>query len=268
VGTLSRFYHWWTCNVRPRLSRKNSKLHESDLNIELAIRAGVVDRAKVETYSVLSTQINVTPSTIVNTGPNFLKNTTELFELSDSLDYGFKIQPFLPKDLQFLDQDRRVKIILHPGSRNSARNWPVTHFSGLHSLLNDDRFLVFITGTEEEGINIRSNFDFSRKNIFDLTGKLSLAELMGFILKCDVLVANSTGPLQIAAALGIHAVGIYPPVRPMHPGRWAPRGKKVTVLSKMGLSNCKLCQNISNCQCMSAVNPHEVFKAINKNIKT
>jgi hypothetical protein len=35
IGTYSRGYHWWTCNRLVRLHRKNSSLHEIELNLAL-----------------------------------------------------------------------------------------------------------------------------------------------------------------------------------------------------------------------------------------
>ena len=35
VGTTNRLYHWMTCNRLISLSRKNSPLHESQLNLQL-----------------------------------------------------------------------------------------------------------------------------------------------------------------------------------------------------------------------------------------
>src|SRR5580658_791432 len=35
IGTTNRIYHWFTCNRLIRLSRRNSVLHEAQLNLKL-----------------------------------------------------------------------------------------------------------------------------------------------------------------------------------------------------------------------------------------
>jgi heptosyltransferase-3 len=60
--------------------------------------------------------------------------------------------------------------------------------------------------------------------VINLTGKLSLQQFIAFINHCDVLIAASTGPLHIASALGKKAIGLFAPMRPIHPGRWKPIG--------------------------------------------
>jgi len=48
----------------------------------------------------------------------------------------------------------------------------------------------------------------------DLSGKLSLGELIAIIDNLDILIANDGGPLHIAAALGKKTVSFFGPVDP------------------------------------------------------
>jgi ADP-heptose:LPS heptosyltransferase len=63
-------------------------------------------------------------------------------------------------------------------------------------------------------------------HIQNAIGQFDLAQYISFIHACDALIAASTGPLHIAAALEKHAIGLYPPERPINPERWGPIGKK------------------------------------------
>ena len=99
-----------------------------------------------------------------------------------------------------------------------------------------------------------------RNRIIDMTGRLSLTELLVFINSCDGLVAASTGPLHIAAALGKRAIGIYAPIRPIFPQRWAPLGEHATylVLDK----KCDACRKSGDCECIRAIRPEEVAEKL------
>ena len=94
------------------------------------------------------------------------------------------------------------------------------------------------------------------KNIIDLTGKLSLQQYIAFINATNGLVAASTGPLHIAAALNKKAIGLFVPKRPMHPGRWMPIGKNATyvVFDK----DCVDCKNGKDCNCIIKINPKQI----------
>jgi ADP-heptose:LPS heptosyltransferase len=222
IGTTNRLYHWLYCNIRVALSRKNSPWHEAQLNLRLLKPLGARDGYTLEEISGF---------------------------------YGLTRLVDLPPAVAALLSPDRFNLILHPKSRGSAREWGLDNFRQLITLLPRDRFNIFLTGTAAEGKELeplRQAFPF----LTDLTGRLSLGELMSFIARADGLVAASTGPLHLAAALGIHAIGIYPPIRPMHPGRWAPVGPKAKFFVK-GI-DCEACRKSGDCSCIREVRVHEV----------
>ena len=90
----------------------------------------------------------------------------------------------------------------------------------------------------------------------DMTGRLTLSELMALIGKCDGIVAASTGPLHIAAAMGKHAIGLYAPMNPICPKRWAPLGLHADylVLDK----DCSDCRHSMDCKCIRSITPEDV----------
>ncbi len=219
IGTTNRLYHWLYCNIRVPLSRKNSPWHEAQLNLRLLKPLGARDSYTLEEISGL---------------------------------YGLTRLADLPPAVAMLLSPDRFNLILHPKSRGSAREWGLDNFRRLITLLPRERFNIFLTGTAAEGKllePLRQEFPF----LTDLTGRLSLGELMSLIARADGLVAASTGPLHLAAALGIHSLGIYPPIRPMHPGRWAPVGKKAAVFVEK--KDCDACRKTGDCACMRAIRP-------------
>ncbi|MGA0434059.1 MAG: glycosyltransferase family 9 protein, partial [Flavobacteriales bacterium] len=62
-------------------------------------------------------------------------------------------------------------------------------------------------------------------------GKLDLSELISLIQACDGLVAASTGPLHLAAGLGIASVGLFANEAPIWAERWHPVGANARWLS-------------------------------------
>ena len=82
-----------------------------------------------------------------------------------------------------------------------------------------------------------------------------MPQFLAFIAAADGLVAGSTGPLHLAAALGRHALGLYPPIRPMHPGRWAPLGPHADylVFDKPNCADCRA--QPAACACIKALAP-------------
>jgi len=227
VGTTNRLYHWFTCNKLIKLSRKNSDKHEAQLNFKLL---------------------------------NFLNIDTDVVLNNVSEYYGFTNVPALNKEFEDLIDITKSNIILHPKSKGSAREWGLNNFEKLIEILPKERFKIFISGTEQEGKLMPELL--KNKNITDLTGKLSLQQFIAFINKADGLVAASTGPLHIAAALNKKAIGLFVPRRPMHPGRWMPLGKnaRAIVFDK----ECIDCKNGKDCNCIIKIDPKQIVDLLEK----
>ncbi len=227
VGTTNRLYHWLTCNKLIKLSRKNSDKHEAQLNFKL------LDFLNIETEVAL------------NDVSNF---------------YGFTNLSSLNKEVEALIDKNKFNIILHPKSKGSAREWGIDNFEKLVEFLPKDKFKIFISGTQQEG-NLMPEF-LKNKNITDLTGKLSLQQFIAFINAADGLVAASTGPLHIAAALNKKAIGLFVPKWPMHPGRWMPLGKDAhaVVFDK----ECAECKTGKDCNCIIKIDPKQIVDLLEK----
>jgi heptosyltransferase-3 len=224
IGTRNRLFHWFTCNRLVALSRRHSPLHEAQLNLALLQPLGY----------------NATPS---------LPTVAALVRLAPAA-------PLPPLFQQMLTARRpgQLNIMLHPRSRGSAREWGLANFSQLARMLHTAGHRVFVSGTAAEGQELA---DWLRENAayvaHDLTGQLALPEFIAFIAAADGLVAGSTGPLHLAAALGRHALGLYPPIRPMHPGRWAPLGTHAEYLV-FDRPNCQDCRTQpTQCTCIKAI---------------
>jgi heptosyltransferase III len=225
IGTSHRAYHLLTCNIRLNFTRKNSKLHESQLNFEL----------------LKPFDFNEIPS---------------LEEISENLTQHLQ----LPKNMEQKDFfGIKNAIILHPKSQGSALEWPIEKYINLaYKLLLQGEKVVF-TGTENEGEQFRKLIP-KNENCFDLTGKMTLDELIVFIVQSKALIACSTGPLHLAGILNIKAIGLFSSRKPIHPGRWKPLGKNVHVLEYD--SNCKICKKGKNCSCIQNITVERVQERI------
>jgi ADP-heptose:LPS heptosyltransferase len=221
VGTSRRWYHWLTCNRLESVARRDSPLHEAQLNVRLA--RSLLPRAD-QSLAELAPLARLTPRVAVPGA----------------------VAPLLAPD--------RFTLVIHPRSAGSAREWPLASWGALVAALPADRFRVLVTGSRDEGRAIAHWTAALPPHAHDLTGRLSLAELVAVLAAADGVVAASTGPLHVAAAAGTRALGLFPPVRPMHPGRWAPLGARAEVL--VAPAPCDACaagDRRAACGCMDAI---------------
>ena len=226
IGTTNRWYHWLTCNQLIRLSRKNSIYHEAQLNAMLLNKSG-------------------------------LKTIPTMSQLEACLD--MEAPPMEEATASYISPNK-INLILHPKSKGSAKEWGLNNYAALAALLPSDKFNILIGGTQEEGQLIGSTFN-NLPHVKNLTGKLSLSQYIALINQCGGLIAASTGPLHIAAALGVTAIGLFSEKRPIHPGRWAPLGKRTLMVSD---KNCLNCKEGKACDCITRISPQTIVNLINE----
>lgn len=224
IGTSHRGYHLLTCNLRPNFSRKRSAAHEAQLNFELLRPLGLSELPSMETLTALTSRFRVP-------------------------------QVSMPDSLPLNPETRRV--ILHPKSQGSALEWPIARYVELAEKLVEKGFTVYFTGTEKEGAQFRDSVPWNTHCI-DTTGTLDIAQLLWLIHESYGLVACSTGPLHLAGYMGIHAVGLYSPRIPIHPGRWKPLGTHATALVFDPL--CPACGAKKACNCIEQIPVERVLE--------
>ena len=219
IGTSHRWYHWLTCNDLEHFSRKHSDLHEAQLDIRLA-------------RPLLGDAIPALES---------LANATRLTPRV----------PVPPAIERVLDSSRTI-VAIHPGSGGSAREWPLDHWIALTESLDSSRVQLLVTGSAEERERLRPWLTRVSRDVVDLTGQLSLAELIALYARIDGVVAASTGPLHVAAGAGAHALGLFPPTPPIHAGRWAPVGPRAEWLTAPAVCAAHA-GGSATCECMRAI---------------
>jgi lipopolysaccharide heptosyltransferase II len=153
-------------------------------------------------------------------GPHQLKYVPRQESLQHAHDlvrsHGFDGMPF--------------RVALYPGGGESPRNelyhkrWPPERYA-----LVADRLVgrhgggVILLGDESErelNFNIRNDIPHP---VLDLTGRLDLDEMAAVMQLSDAVIANDTGPMQLAVAVGTPTVGLFGPT---DAGRFGPYGRR------------------------------------------
>ncbi|MBS1189736.1 MAG: ADP-heptose--LPS heptosyltransferase [Rhodocyclaceae bacterium] len=111
-------------------------------------------------------------------------------------------------------------IVVHPGASAPSRRYPPEHFAAVADRLaaSPGHQLVF-TGEAGDRDLIAAILDRAGRPGASLAGALSLGELGAVIAPAALLIANNTGPVHIAAALGTPVVDLYALTNPQH-GPW------------------------------------------------
>jgi ADP-heptose:LPS heptosyltransferase len=113
-------------------------------------------------------------------------------------------------------------VALNPGAGRDNKRWPVSHMRALAERLGaepDVRILLLWGPDEIHGPAIRDGL--STRPI--LAPPTDLDELSALLRRSALLIANDTGPLHLAAALGTPCLGLYGPTRAERNGPYGAR---------------------------------------------
>ncbi len=103
----------------------------------------------------------------------------------------------------------RPRVALHPGATDTRRRWPAERFAEVARELHADGYEVLVTGTPGERDVVDEVVTAAGVPVRPLVGALSLGGLAGAYAGCALVVANDTGPVHLAAAVGTPTVGVY-----------------------------------------------------------
>jgi lipopolysaccharide heptosyltransferase I len=101
-------------------------------------------------------------------------------------------------------------LALAVGSRWLTKRWPPEHFAVLaeHALRRRGGSAVFVGSAEESSLADQVAARLAAPTL-NLSGRTTLPQLAALLQRADVLLANDTGPLHLAVALGRPVVAPY-----------------------------------------------------------
>lgn len=229
IGTARRWYHLFTCTHRPSVSRRYSGKHEAALN-----------------FALLAPLLSAP-----------LRAQVEAADWDFLLRYRARLRPAkpVPAELETLLARYAPLVVLHIGTAGGAPQWPLAHWaqlaSYLHAAFPSVGFVLTGTAAEQPKLAALQALEPSLPWI-DLGGQLDLGGLVALLSRVDLVIAGSTGPLHIAAAVDTPTIGLFPATAAMGPWRWRPLSPYSQVVG--GETPCNRC-SAPACGCLTRISP-------------
>ena len=117
------------------------------------------------------------------------------------------------KIAEIVPQETKYAVFL-PGTNWETKRWPPEKFAECVGPLRDKFGLESIVAGGAGDKPLAAQIPGAR----DLTGKTNLRQLVALLERAELVIANDTGPMHIAAALGRPMVSIYGPTSPHRTG--------------------------------------------------
>jgi ADP-heptose:LPS heptosyltransferase len=152
------------------------------------------------------------------------------------------------------------RVALVPFSRWPTKNWPAASFvqlvRRLRERLNAGIFLV--GGNDSRGVC--GEIERHAGAVENAAGRLTLIQTGSLLAEMDLVIANDSGPMHMAAALGVPVLAIFGPTDPVRTG---PYGAKHRVLTAP--VPCRPCYRrtcrFGDIRCLAGIRPETVADA-------
>jgi lipopolysaccharide heptosyltransferase I len=159
-------------------------------------------------------------------------------------------------------------IILQPGARWLNKRWPVESFAVLARQIlqhSPEIRLAILGGPEDAALGVVIA-DSLGGRCLDLTGQVSLPEMVEWIRLCQLMVTNDTGPMHVAAALGKPVVALFGPTEPQRTGPY--RQLENVLQLSLPCIPClsSRCRYTKPLECLRALAIDHVFHAVQQQL--
>jgi heptosyltransferase-3 len=165
---------------------------------------------------------------------------------------------------QFLEKGRAF-VHIHPVSRIMMKTWPAPFMARLLDHFSSRGLTPVVTasGHADELQFVRELKEHARRELLDLSGQLSLAQLAALSARASLFVGVDSAPLHLAAAVGTPVIGFFGPSSEV---LWGPWCDQKLVLSRE--LDCRLpCQLKGACPhiaCLREMTPEVVLPKVDQ----
>lgn len=231
VGSIGTGYRLYSMLYTHRVyeHRKKAKRHEAEYNVRMLSEIGIEAE---------------TPLTRLELRPNDLQRADENI-------------------VSLFGKQSQKYCVLHIGSGGSSFEWPIERYAEVSKWVAQRLSLpIVLTGLRSERETLLSVSEVMERQgaAVRLFVDKPMLELAGLLGRASLVLASSTGPGHLAAALGTPTLGLFPLIRPLSKARWGFRGDVVSNIEPQEPPK-PTCPECKECECMQAITTMQVSRA-------
>lgn len=151
-------------------------------------------------------------------------------------------------------------VALHPGARWANKRWPAGHFAELVARVSsrDPEVQFAILGGAADRPLGESIGRAAPGRCVNLMGETSLPEMIEWIRLSELMVTNDTGPMHVAAALGVPVVALFGPTDPRRTGPYRQIDQAVQLRLPCVPCMKDSCRSPRTMECLNEIHPEAI----------
>ena len=178
---------------------------------------------------------------------------------------------FILQQSGITDNDTLIGIVAGAGASwgktANLKHWQPIKYGQLADKISDSyNVKILLLGDESEKPISEVVYSSMRNKPVDLTGRLSIGELIALIARLKILISNDGGPMHLAVALGVKTISIFGPVDEKVYGPYPGSENNLVIKKELTCRPCYQNFRIQNCAheraCMNLITVDEVFQAV------
>jgi lipopolysaccharide heptosyltransferase II len=153
-------------------------------------------------------------------------------------------------------------IAVAPVDRLRLRSWPLERFAeAAFRLAESEGAKIVLLGTADQRDILRPFAERLPTGLINLVGRTTVRELAVVLRRAQLLLANDSAPLHLAAALGTPVIGLYGPTNVVRARPYGEGHRAIRVELPCSPCEQKACSNKIQYECLMGINVNDVVTA-------
>lgn len=156
----------------------------------------------------------------------------------------------------------RPWIAMNVSARWQTKRWFPGSFAAVLDRLHQEGLgPVVVIGSREDRHDAEQLRTLTNSPFIDLTGAVSLGGLPALLSKAALMITNDSGPMHIAAALGIPVAAVFGPTSAVRTGPYGAGHRVLTGPVPCRPCFSRVCRHSPEMECLHLVTPNDVAEA-------
>jgi lipopolysaccharide heptosyltransferase I len=156
-------------------------------------------------------------------------------------------------------------IAMNVSARWATKRWFPGSFAAVLDRLHQEGLgPVVVIGSAGDRHGAEQLRTLTNSPFLDLTGAVPLGSLPALLSKAAAMITNDSGPMHIAAALGVSVAAIFGPTSAIRTGPYGLGHRVLTASVPCRPCFSRVCRHVPEMECLHLVTPDDVVEAVQR----
>lgn len=159
-------------------------------------------------------------------------------------------------------EEKQLVVGVHAGARIATRRWDMSNFVAVSALIESEFKAKILWFTDPANTDESDRIPSSWIRV-----ALPFGKFIAVLNRCNLLTCNDSGPMHLAAALGVPVVAVFGPTQPIWFGPLGP-ANRVVIRPEFWCRPCFDYCIFEEPYCIRTITVEEVFKAAAESLRS